>query len=76
MKQPHNIRLEFDGKPEELQKQLQYLVNELKPIGIEALVDAYQNSEMIRKEVNKRVKKYEKKQKTQSKKSVFDKLLI
>lgn len=75
MKQQHNIQLEFDGNKEDVKPNLQFLLNQLGPIGVEALVDAYKNSKMIQNEVKKRVKKYEKKKvNSQKKPSAFDKL--
>ena len=76
MKQQHKINLTFEGNQETIQTHLQYLINELDAIGIEALVDSYQNSKLIRSEVKKRVKKYKQQKAKESprKPSAFDKL--
>lgn len=75
MKQQHNIQLEFDGKPEEVKKHLQFLLKELEAIGVEALVDTYKSNKMVRNQVKSKVEKFKKK-KGEKKTSVFDKLPI
>ena len=77
MKQQHNIQLKFEGDPKELKKHLQYLLNELNAIGVEALADTYKNSKLVRNQVKSKVGSYQKKKgKTAKQASVFDKLIL
>ena len=77
MKQ-HKIELKFKGDAKQVQDQVQLLLDELGSVGVAALVDAYQNSAMIRKQVKSKVASYQKKQQKASKKhpSAFDKLSL